>query len=260
MNTRTSRARSLARIVGLATAATAVWFAGASLASTMAHQKVISTLPLTQPVSRFDVPGLPGDLTITGSADGPHRLVQAVHTGLTAPDTTYSLADGLLVYHVEGCRWFDSRCGVDLTADVDMTSPVTASSTGGDLTATGLDGSLTLSSSAGDVTVRDSSGTMNLESSAGDVRAIDVAARSLVARSSAGDVRVEFTQPPQLVSADSSAGAVTITLPQGEISYRVEADSSAGSTNVSVRTDPRSTRVIRVSSSAGDVTVRYADS
>lgn len=259
MNTRSSTARTLARIVGLTTAAAAVWFGGTSLASTMAHQKVVSTLPLTAPIDRIDVPGLPGDLTIIGS-DGPHRLLQTVHTALTAPDTRYSIADGLLVYHVDGCRWFDSRCGVDLTADVDPRSPVTASSTGGNLTATGLDGGLTLSSSAGDVTVRASSGKMNIESSAGDVRAIDIAPSSLVAHSSAGDVRVSLTRPPQLVSADSSAGEVTVTLPRDETSYRVEAESSAGSTNVSVRTDPQATRIIRVSSSAGDVTVRYADS
>jgi hypothetical protein len=256
---RTPAIRALARIIGIATAAAAAGFGGLSLAATMAHERVVSIVPLPGQIARFDAPGLPGDLTIAGTAAGPHRLVQAVHTGLTSPDIAISITDHTLVYRVDGCRWFDSRCGVDLTVSVDPRLPVVASSTGGNIRVSDVKGGLTLSSSGGDVTVRDSAGNMHIESSAGDVRALRISAAELVAHSSAGDVRIELTTAPQNISADSSAGDVEVILPRSNVAYRVEADSSAGTTNVQVQTDPRSTRVVRVSSSAGDVTVRYTD-
>ncbi|MEZ5233865.1 MAG: hypothetical protein R2749_14335 [Acidimicrobiales bacterium] len=72
-----------------------------------------------------------------------------------------------------------------------------------------------------------------------------------------GGVTAEFAEAPTSVRASSSGGGVTVELPDGVDAYRVDARSSGGSQQVRVRTDPAAERTIVVSSSGGDVDVRY---
>lgn len=79
-------------------------------------------------------------------------------------------------------------------------------------------------------------------------------------RAAPGSVTLRWADDadPQRVDASSSAGSVTVVLPDHPgAAYRVDADSSAGSTQVGVRTDPSATRTIRAHSSAGSITVSY---
>jgi hypothetical protein len=112
-------------------------------------------------------------------------------------------------------------------------------------------------SSAGAVRAEGLSGQVDLSTSAGSVRATSLSSSVVRATSSAGSVRVELVSEPQQVTASSSAGSVTVLLPQGSATYRVSAHTSAGSESVDVRTDPASDRVIDVHSSAGSVRVAY---
>jgi Putative adhesin len=113
-----------------------------------------------------------------------------------------------------------------------------------------------VNSSAGnvDVTAAGISDAL-LQSSAGDVRA-ELAGGTVTAKSSAGEVRLTFTAPPDSVTAESSAGDVLVELPATPGGYRVTADSSAGTTEVSVPRNDESSRRIDVHSSAGDARVR----
>lgn len=121
-------------------------------------------------------------------------------------------------------------------------------------------GSVQARSSAGSVTAEGLSSDLELRSSAGSVTATDVTSSVVSAQSSAGSVSLSWASgaDPMTISATSSAGGVRVTVPDvAGAAYRVDADSSAGSTTVEVRTDPASPRVITARSSAGSVVVGY---
>jgi DUF4097 and DUF4098 domain-containing protein YvlB len=92
-------------------------------------------------------------------------------------------------------------------ADVD----VTAKSSAGRVSATGLEGSADLESSAGRVDVRDHSGELRAHSSAGVVVVEGLASDDAEISSSAGTVDVTAVEPPRNLVAESSAGDVTVT-------------------------------------------------
>ena len=113
---------------------------------------------------------------------------------------------------------------------------------------------LDLRSSAGPVTATEVlAATLRLRSSAGPVSAERARAARVTAHASAGPVDLELLSPPLSVDADSTAGGVTVRVP--DVGYDVEARTSAGEERVEVRQNPGARRKVRVDSSAGDVNV-----
>jgi DUF4097 and DUF4098 domain-containing protein YvlB len=128
-------------------------------------------------------------------------------------------------------------CGQDVTVLVPAGFTVVASSSAGDVRASGL------------------AGVLQLHSSAGDVKGTGLQSAQVSASSSAGDVSITFAAVPLVVDATSSAGDVTVRVP-GTVAYHVKsAHTSAGDSHVGVRQDDTSTHIITATSSAGDVTI-----
>lgn len=69
---------------------------------------------------------------------------------------------------------------------------------------------------------------------------------------------LEFRTAPTKVDARSSSGDVTVLLPNGTETYRVDADTKSGDEVSRVKVDPASTRIITLETSSGDATVEYA--
>ncbi len=121
-------------------------------------------------------------------------------------------------------------------------------------------GSVDAHTSAGSVTAERVSSALILSSSAGSVTAREIMSARVSAESSAGSVSLSWATDadPTEVSASSSAGSVTVRVPDVPgVAFSVDAGSSAGSTRVDVRTDPQSQRTITARSSAGSVLVGY---
>jgi Putative adhesin len=138
-----------------------------------------------------------------------------------------------------------------------MASEVRASSSGGSVSVDKCTGRQVLYSSGGSVTMRRSGGSVDADSTAGEVSGTDLSAKSVIARSSSGKVALAFDQPPQVVNASSSAGSVIVIVPPDSSTYVVIANGQ--SSEIGVKTDPASTRSINANSSAGTVSVMYAD-
>jgi hypothetical protein len=122
------------------------------------------------------------------------------------------------------------------------------------------DGRVEARSSAGSVKADGLSSDLDLGSSAGSISATGLTSKSVTADTSAGSVSLSWSgdADPTAVEASSSAGSVKVLVPDvAGVAYDVEADSSAGSVTVNVRTDPSSDRRIRATSSAGSVLVAY---
>jgi DUF4097 and DUF4098 domain-containing protein YvlB len=65
---------------------------------------------------------------------------------------------------------------------------------------------------------------------------------------------VETITVPSLVTASTSAGSVDVEVPRG--AYRIDASATAGSVNLNgVTRDQGSSKVIRASATAGDVSI-----
>ena len=87
------------------------------------------------------------------------------------------------------------------------------------------------------------------------MRGTALRSKNVVATSSAGEVRLDFSAPPDRVHTRLGAGDLTVLVPNDGTAYWVEADTSLGDTSVRVPTDPRSPQRISATSSAGSVRV-----
>lgn len=182
-----------------------------------------------------------GSITLREGQAGVVTTRASIRSSWRTPSVTSRL-DGDVVEVRVDCPAFSIGSSVALVVEVPPDGVVDARSSAGSVAAEGLSSELTLASSAGSV-------------SATEVRSTRVSADS-----SAGSVSLSWAAAadPTTISATSSAGSVRVSVPDRPgVAWRVDADSSAGSTTVRVRTDPQSDRTITARSSAGSVTVGY---
>jgi hypothetical protein len=114
---------------------------------------------------------------------------------------------------------------------------------------------LQIGGSSGSTHLEDVKGEVEINSTSGSITGTRLGLSEFVARVGSGRTSVDFTLPPDRVSATTGSGAVTIRVPAGDGPYRVAAHSGSGEEDVQVPTDPASPRHIDVSSSSGDVAV-----
>jgi Putative adhesin len=114
---------------------------------------------------------------------------------------------------------------------------------------------LQIDASSGSTRMEDAQGSVEINSTSGSITGTRLGLSEFVAHVGSGKTSMDFTLPPERVTATTSSGAVTIRLPAGGGPYRVTANSASGEEDVQVPTDPASSRHIDVSSSSGDVHV-----
>lgn len=114
---------------------------------------------------------------------------------------------------------------------------------------------LQVEGSSGSTHMEDVKGSVEIDSGSGSITGNRLGLSGFVARVGSGSTSVDFTLPPDRVTATTASGAVTIRLPAGGGPYRVAANSGSGKEDVQVATDPASSRHIDVSSSSGAVRV-----
>lgn len=178
-----------------------------------------------------------GAIEITTGSGSDVQITEKVRHSIGRPTIAEtSTDDGVLL--TGDCAWYSSTCQVSFQVTVPA----------------GL--SIEATTSAGDITVHGATGRVQLSTSAGDVAATGLRSESVSARSSAGDVELAFDAPPTSVTVRSSAGDVDVDVPPADGGYRVKVSTSAGDQHVDVPVDPRSSRVVDATTSAGDVVVR----
>jgi uncharacterized protein RhaS with RHS repeats len=189
------------------------------------------------------------------------------------------------------CRVPAGTCSLDLGITVPAGLPVRVSSALGDLDARGLHGTVALGDTSGDMSVSQLSGTVHvtdgfgtiaasglsgriqLDNNTGDIQAAGVTgdtrlqdsfgaisvtgldAADVVASNNSGDISLTFSKVPQLVRVTDSFGSITLVLPAGPATYRVETRNSFGSTTVTVPRSPSARNVITASDNSGDITI-----
>jgi Putative adhesin len=187
--------------------------------------------------NRISVHTSSGDVRIQpGDTDQIVLTERIQHTFSNPKVKAIATPDGVRIE--DGCRWWASTCEVDFTLAVPAGQTIQVDTSAGDITATGQ------------------SGVLNLDTSAGDIHGDGLTSSTVVASTSAGDVRLVFDRPPDDVQVDTSAGDVTVRLPDSDgIGYATTVKTSAGERTVNVRNDPRSPRQVRIHTSAGDARI-----
>lgn len=183
-----------------------------------------------------------------------HRRIERNALG-SDPKEKYE--DGKLEIRDSGCGFLSFGCDTEYVVTVPRDLSVTIDSNSGDLKVAGLGGTTTLKSSSGGIEAQQISGDLTLESSSGDLEATDLSSGSVTGKSSSGSIQLVFRTAPTKVQLESSSGDVSVRLPAGDDSYKVETDSSSGDENTNVKMDPAATRTIKVETSSGDATVMY---
>jgi hypothetical protein len=200
-----------------------------------------------------------GDVRLTSAPAGAPVQVRArVTEGLRSPQRDVQRrADGTLALSSSCPVVIGGSCDVDYEIAVPAGTAVRVDANGGDVRAEDLVSTLPveLTSSGGDITASGvTAPELRLSSSAGDVDASGVRAGVVRAQSSGGDVSLSLRTPPDRLDAGSSAGDVEIVLP--DETYRIDASTSAGDVDDrQVRNDPSSPRIVHARSSAGDVVI-----
>jgi hypothetical protein len=164
------------------------------------------------------------------------------------------------------------NCALSSTVDVPPQAPVTVTSNGGNVTATGIadatlqtgGGNLTVDGLTGDVSLN-TDGSQNGPFGGGNV-AGTLAAQNITVDSGGGGVDLQLAAPPSNLNITTEGGNVTLQLPGG-YSYRVDnipetaaqidqnGPDSAQPSAITVTTSPSSQYRITVSAEGGAVTI-----
>jgi hypothetical protein len=199
-----------------------------------------------------------GSLTVVGTDTDTITVTARISDGLRSTSERQEIDGDRLVLR-GGCPAFLSNfCNVDYTVEVPERLAVKARLDNDGARLTGVHGNLDVRSDNGRVEVRGSGeGVAVLRSSNGSVVGTDLRATEVDAHSDNGRVELTFLDPPSTVEATSDNGDVTVEVPDDGTAYVVDTGSANGSGATAVRTDPDSTRRIRVASDNGDVLVTY---
>ncbi|TDE02203.1 DUF4097 family beta strand repeat-containing protein [Jiangella asiatica] len=241
---------------GLSVAAViAVGFAGVTALYWITHSSETVTVPET--ILRVEIEVASGRVDVVGSPDGETTLDFSARSGWLRDGGIDHEVDGTTLRVTGGCDsgvFLGLWCQSDVTITVPADAVVVAQVSAGTLSVSGLSAEAILESSAGDVLVSDHRGPVTAHSAAGSVELENVDASVVKATSSAGSVYVSAVTPPTSLDAESSAGDVTVEVPD-DVTYDVETDSSIGDARVEVPTMSGARHEIRAFSSAGSVLV-----
>lgn len=192
---------------------------------------------ISQEVRKVIVASDAGDVQVVGT-DADRVTVRETTRWITdEPSPEMTVAGGVLRLGNDCDGWTVFRCETDYRIQVPRDLEVVVDAGAGEISVTGVGGSVSVASEAGDV-----EGTR-------------LSAAAVTATSDAGDVRLTFATAPSSLHAETDAGDVEIELPRAE--YALDADTDAGDTSISgiVRYD-LAQHSIQARSDAGDVTIR----
>jgi putative adhesin len=214
-----------------------------------------------------------GDITAGPGSAGEVRVHGTLHYSIVRPKLHWQRSRSTIALHAR-CQVPTGICSFDYTVTVPPVARSRLSTGSGNLTASGLAGTVTLGTDSGDlkatrisgdVTISDNSGGITVTSLAGaraliandsgDITGQAVSSQILTARNQSGNIKVVFTKVPQRVQISDSSGDITLVLPPGPTKYRVSASTSSGSTSISVPHSLTSPHVISATDQSGDITI-----
>ena len=211
--------RVVVLLVGVPFALVAIGWMGLTEVAYAGHGSYQVRLNASVPGRTVTIRADAGNLTVSQATGGRYRLIGTARYSLVRSTVTWHpTPSGVIV--LSRCRFVLRQCSFSYQ----IAQPA---------------GSRTvLSAASGDITFRALTST--------DVAASD----------DQGDITLTFTTVPDRVSVSDQLGNVTLVLPPGATTYRVQTQTLLGDRSIGVPTSPSSTHVITVTDSSGDISIR----
>ena len=190
---------------------------------------------IDQPLSALVVDARAASIAIV-VGDGPVTVTEQQHGSRGRPTTTHQVEGQTLRLTESGCGDDELRScvGYRIRMPEAMSADITAS--------------------AGAVEINGMAGDIRITTAAGSVEGRGLTSADVKIKTEAGALSLEFAEPPTLVRATTSLGAVELRLP-GTTAYAVDASSELGQRTVTVDQDPASAHRIEVRTEVGAVNV-----
>lgn len=154
--------------------------------------------------------------------------------------------------------WPAGECVITYNVSLPGETPVMLDTTSGTQDVQGLTGDVALWSTGGQIGAYELTGTLEARTSGGSVRGEQLETTTTEVRSGAGSVHLDYSVPPEEVQVQTTGGQVTVTLPEGT-AYRVEASSGTGTVQVDVEEADDAEHVIEVGSTGGDIRITHPE-
>jgi hypothetical protein len=193
-----------------------------------------------------------GPVTVTGSTAASAAVTAAPSYSGAAPMISYHISDRALTVRATCPQ--EGHCQVALQLQVPAGVPVRASTDLGAVRLTGLRSGAVADSQLGNIYLSRLAGLVTAQTQLGQVSATGLAAYRATLTTAEGSVDAAFSVAPELVTASSQLGSVTLQLPSGT-SYAVTATADMGSASVTVPQSRVSRHVVKASSQLGSVIV-----
>jgi hypothetical protein len=152
-------------------------------------------------------------------------------------------------------------CWVGLVLRVPTAVAVEADLGAGAIRVQDVDGDLRLATGSGGIDVRNARGLVWARADNGDVTGTGLRGAEADARTTFGQVSLQFDLPPGLARAVTRFGDVEIAVPRGDdkvAPYAVRINAPDGQAYVDVRSDPGSAHQVMATAEKGDVFIRYS--
>ncbi|WP_157436228.1 DUF4097 family beta strand repeat-containing protein [Actinospica robiniae] len=204
-------------------------------------------------ISKVELTVDSGNISLSAGNSGAESISAHLEWNKTKPSVSESWSGSTLV--IKSSCPSQSHCSVDFTVQVPAGTEVSSRTTDGDLSVQDLTGGLDATVGTGDVNLAGVGGRIQVGSDTGTVTGTELAAGAVTVHGDTGDVSLGFANAPDTVSAVTSTGNVTVSVPGGSAGYQVTAEAQTGQRTVSVPVDSGSSHTITARTGDGDVTV-----
>lgn len=148
-------------------------------------------------------------------------------------------------------------CEGTYTVTVPIGTEVRGRTANGAILISAVAGAVDVSTSNGEVELEELSAEIAVRTSNGPIEGRGLTSPSAEVVTSNGRVELDFDSAPDSVTVRTSNGSVEVVLPSDAPPYAVDASTSNGQVDTDIRTDPSAEASIDVSTSNGNVAVRY---
>jgi hypothetical protein len=193
-----------------------------------------------------------GPVTVAGGAAKSAAITATPTYRGTAPTISYGVTDRALTVRARCPQ--ERHCQVALQLQVPAGVSVRAATDLGTVRLIGLTSGAAADSQLGNIYLSRVAGLVTAQTELGQVSATGLTAYQATLTTAQGSVDAAFSVAPELVTASSQLGSVTLHLP-GNSSYAVTASADLGTTSVTVPRSSSSRHVVKASSQLGSVTV-----
>lgn len=243
----------------------------AIIAGTLAYVYKQNTPPLHQTtqtstytnITKVQITADSGNIDITPASKDKTTIVNDLQWRSNRPQVQ-EYVSGATLYVTTTCvgdssLWHTNICNVHITAQVPVGAIITAGTQSGNITTQNLQGDQHLTANSGTITATSPQGNVWAQTDSGSINGITLGNGSFTANADSGDVNLQFSDAPSILTSTVTSGNITVSVPSDSTAYHISSSTESGSNTINVNQDVKSPKTMSLKDSSGNITVRYAN-